>query len=182
MNQKMKIAILAVLMLAAAGVFYFDTKDDISFRDKNSPLSARTPYSPLPVENPELQRWKLDSSRRTEYKSNGRDIFSDTMPAPPPPKRVERAADPPPQLPVEPPPPTLPANMKFFGYGTVPNGTSKRAFLTDGEEPIIVAEGDTLLGRFRILKIGNASLEFEELGTGRRNSITLDEQAAASPQ
>ena len=68
--------------------------------------------------------------------------------------------------------------MKFFGYGTVPNGTSKRAFLSDGEEPFVVAEGDTLLGRFRILKINNASLEFEEISSGRRNSIPLDEQAS----
>jgi hypothetical protein len=68
--------------------------------------------------------------------------------------------------------------MKFFGYGTVPNGTSKRAFLSDGEEPLIVGEGDTLLGRFRILRIGNDRLEFEEISTGRRNSINLDEQGA----
>jgi hypothetical protein len=68
--------------------------------------------------------------------------------------------------------------VKFFGYGTIPNGTTKRAFLTDGEEIYIVGEGDTLLGRFRILKIGNASLDFEELTTGRRNSATLEEQAA----
>ena len=63
--------------------------------------------------------------------------------------------------------------MKYFGYGTVPNGTSKRAFLSDGEETFVVGEGDTLLGRFRILRINNATLEFEELGSGRRNSISL---------
>jgi hypothetical protein len=176
MNQKTKIALLAVLMLAAAGVFYFDSRG-VSFPGKTSSFSAKT-YSPLPVENPELQRWKLDASRRTEYKSSGRDLFSQTMPAAPVVRAPERVRDPGPQLPVEPPPPTLPANMKFFGYGTVPNGTSKRAFLSDGEEVWIVGEGDTLLGRFRILRIGNASLEFEEMGSGRRNSATLDEQAA----
>jgi hypothetical protein len=68
--------------------------------------------------------------------------------------------------------------MKFFGYGTVPNGASKRAFLTDGEEVYIVGEGDTLLGRYRILRIGNGTLEFEEIDGGRRNSVPLDEQAA----
>ena len=176
MNQKKKLALLALLMLAAAGVFYFDSRG-VSFPGKTSPFSAKT-YSPLPVENPELQRWKLDESRRSEYKSSGRDVFSQTMPA----AAIVRAPEPVrnvgPQLPVEPPPPTLPANMKFFGYGTVPNGTSKRAFLSDGEEVYIVGEGDTLLGRFRILRIGNASLEFEELGSGRRNSASLDEQAA----
>jgi hypothetical protein len=176
MNQKTKIAILPVLMLAAAGVFYYDSIG-VSFPGKTVPFILR-PYSPLPVENPALQRWKLEASRRTEYKSSGRDLFSQTLPPPPRPKVPDRVPDPVPQLAIEPPPPSLPANMKFFGYGTVPNGTSKRAFLSDGEQVYIVGEGDTLLGRFRILRIGNASLEFEEMGTGKRNSASLDEQAA----
>ena len=175
MNQKTKIAILPVLMFAAAGVFYYDSID-VSFPGKTVPFTLR-PYSPLPVENPALQRWKLEASRRTEYKSSGRDLFSQTLP-PPPLKKIEPRPDPIPLPPVEVPPPSLPANMKFFGYGTVPNGTSKRAFLSDGEQVYIVGEGDTLLGRFRILRIGNASLEFEEVGTGKRNSASLDEQAA----
>jgi hypothetical protein len=178
MNQKRKIALLTILMMAAAGVFYFDS-NGTSFPDRTSSFTAKT-YTPLPVENPELRRWKLDASRQTEYKSSGRDLFSDTLPPPPPPKKTAPAPIVPQPTP-EPPPPTLPANTKFFGYGTVPNGTSKRAFLSDGEELFIVGEGDTLLGRFRILRIGNASLEFEELGTGRRNSIALDETAAPPP-
>jgi len=176
MNQKTKIAMLAILVLAAAGVFYYDSKD-VSFPGKTVSFILR-PYSPLPVENPALQRWKLEASRRAEYKSSGRDLFSLTLPPPSQPKKPDRVPDPPPQVPVELPPPSLPANMKFFGYGTVPNGTSKRAFLSDGEQVYIVGEGDTLLGRFRILRIGNASLEFEEVGTGKRNSASLDEQAA----
>jgi hypothetical protein len=176
MNQKTKIAMLALLMLAAAAVFYYDSKG-VSFPGKTVPFALR-PYAPLPVENPALQRWKLEASRRTEYKSSGRDLFSQTLPPPFRPKVPDRVPDPVPQAAIEPPPPSLPANMKFFGYGTVPNGTSKRAFLSDGEQVYIVGEGDTLLGRFRILRIGNASLEFEEMGTGKRNSASLDEQAA----
>jgi len=175
MNPKTKIAMLPVLMLIAAGVFYYDSKGPSLSRRASS--FSTSPYLPLPVENPALQRWKLDASRRTEYKSSGRDLFSETLPAPPP-KKPEPRPDPVPLPPVEAPPPSLPANMKFFGYGTVPNGTSKRAFLSDGEEVYIVGEGDTLLGRFRILRIGNASLEFEEMGSGRRNSASLAEQAA----
>ena len=175
MTQKNKIILLAILVLVAAGVFYLDS-GVTSFAGKSSSFTAKT-YSPLPVENPELQRWKLDASRRTEYKSSGRDLFSDTLP-PPPPKKAEPAPPPVIQATPEPPPPSLPANMKYFGYGTVPNGTSKRGFLSDGEEVFIVGEGDTLLGRFRVLRIGNASLEFEELSTQRRNSIALDETAA----
>jgi hypothetical protein len=177
MKQNTKIAMLIILVLVAAGVFYFGSNGGVSFAGKTSPFTAKT-YTPLPVENPELQRWRLDASRRTEYKSSGRDLFSESLPPAPPPKRPDPTPNPVPQPPPEPPPPSLPANMKYFGYGTVPNGTSKRAFLTDGEEVYIVGEGDTLLGRFRILKIGNATLEFEELGTGRRGSASLDEQAA----
>jgi hypothetical protein len=175
MKQRTKIALLGALLLAAAGVFYFDSGG--SEPGKSQSFDTGT-YTPLPVSNPELQRWKLDHSRHTEYKSSGRDLFSESLPAPPAPKRQTRHIDQGPPVPVEPPPPTLPANMKYFGYGTVPNGTSKRAFLTDGEEPFIVGEGDTLLGRFRIIKINNATLEFEEISSGRRNSISLDETAA----
>jgi GTPase len=71
--------------------------------------------------------------------------------------------------------------MKFFGYGTIPNGTLRRAFLSDGEEVYIVGEGDTLLGRFRIVKINNANLEFEEIATGRHNTVTMQEEQAAVP-
>ena len=177
MKQKTKIAMLVILMLVAAGVFYVDSKG-MPFSGKASTLLTAKSYPPLPVENPELRRWKLDASRRTEYKSSGRDLFSESLPPAP----VQKTPEPAPvaviQATPEPPPPALPANMKFFGYGTVPNGTSKRAFLSDGEEVYIVGEGDTLLGRFRIVRIGNASLEFEELGSGRRNSASLDEQAA----
>ncbi len=177
MKQNTKIAMLVILMLAAAGVFYVDTKG-MPFSGKASSLLMAKTYPPLPVENPELRRWKVDASRRTEYQSSGRDLFSESLPPAP----VQRKPEPAPvaviQPTPEPPPPALPANMKFFGYGTVPNGTSKRAFLSDGEEVYIVGEGDTLLGRFRIVRIGNASLEFEELGSGRRNSASLDEQAA----
>jgi GTPase len=71
--------------------------------------------------------------------------------------------------------------MKYFGYGTIPNGTLRRAFLSDGDEVYIVGEGDTLLGRFRIVKINNANLEFEEIATGRRNTVTLQEEQVAPP-
>jgi hypothetical protein len=172
MGQKTKAALLAVLILMAAGVFYLDNKG-LPFPGKTFDVAKS--YAPLPVENPELQRWRLDAGRKTEYKSSGRDLFRESLP-PAPPKRQDPIPDKTPPPPI--PPLSLPANMKFFGYGTVPNGASKRAFLTDGEEVYIVGEGDTLLGRFRILRIGNASLEFEEIDTGRRNSATLDEQAA----
>jgi hypothetical protein len=69
----------------------------------------------------------------------------------------------------------LPSNYKFYGYGTIPNGTARRAFLSDGDEIVIVAEGDTFLGRYRVLKIGNATIEFEEASSGRTGIANMED-------
>src|SRR6202035_3161222 len=180
MTQKNQMILLGVLVLIMAVVWYF-----------NRTISAVAPgnvasfqnYQLLAVENPQLHRDKMEAAQKTEYHSLGRNPFSELAPAKEQTqatKVVQHVQQGPPVLP-PPPPPTLPGNMKFFGYGTIPNGTLRRAFLSDGEEVYIVGEGDTLLGRFRIVKINNANLEFEEIATGRRNTVTLQEEQVAPP-
>jgi len=66
--------------------------------------------------------------------------------------------------------------MKFFGYGTVPNGTPRRAFLSYQDDVYIVGEGDMLMGRYRIVKINNSNLEFEEVSSGRHGQKALEDQ------
>ena len=181
MSQKAKAAVLLVLLLVAGGVYRYVDSDGAVGPGNSLDITKR--YAPLAVENPQLQRWKLDASRKTEYRSSGRDLFSESLPPAPTPKaKPQLAPTPVVQADPTPPPPTLPPNMKYYGYGAIPNGTAKRAFLTDGEEVFIVGEGDTLLGRYRILRISNASLEFEEISSQRRNSAPLDEQAAPAAQ
>lgn len=170
MTQKRQILLLSGLLAAAAVVFYIDQKGQ-AFSGQR-PLSE--PFPPLGVENPSLRRDKLRASQQTEYKSNGRDLFSEVV-APPPVHRVEPQPAPQPP-PTPPPPPEVKLPVKFYGYGTIPNG--KRAFLTDGDEIYIVGEGDTLLGRFRILRITNVNLDFEEISSGMRGTAPLEEQAA----
>ncbi len=183
MKQKNQLAVLAALIVVAIVVWYLN-------RSKPAVVAGNTAsfqnYQLLAVENPQLHREKMEAVQKTEYKSLGRNPFSEI--APPPPEEVKKkvvaARGPVGPMPPPPPPPVaLPGNVKFFGYGTVPNGTSRRAFLTDGEEVFIVAEGDTLLGRFRIVKISNANLEFEEISSGRHATVmmTQDEQPPAGP-
>jgi len=83
--------------------------------------------------------------------------------------------------PPPPPPPPPPARLplKYFGYGTLESGPGRRAFLTDGDAVYIVAEGDTVLGRFRVIRITHSSLEFEELVTSRHGVTVLEEQRSA---
>jgi hypothetical protein len=176
MNQKSQIAVLIVLLVVAAVVWYFRPANPAVIADTAASVQN---YPPLAVDNPQLHWWKLEASRKAEYKSNGRNIFSPVAPflASPSPKQEPKPGDPnfvSPSQPAPLPPPTLP--VKFFGYGTVPVGGTRRAFFTDGDEVYIVGEGETLLGRYRIFRIGNANLEFEEISTGRRGSAVLEEQ------
>jgi hypothetical protein len=183
MKQKKELAVLAVLLAIAAAVwlFYFQRDKQVATVD----AKIRN-YELLSVENPHIRIEKLEGPRKTEYKSAGRNIF--TAVAPPPvekPHVVQNheyptVKEPPPDPP--PPPPTLPPNVKFFGYGTVPKGAARRAFFYDGEEVHIVPEGEILMNRFRILRINNASVEFEEISTGRRGTAPLEEQGGPPSQ
>jgi hypothetical protein len=140
----------------------------------------------LSVDNPHIRMEEIERARKTEYKSSGRNPFSPAL-APPPltphptkPHEIVGPQQPPPTPP--PPPLTLPPNVKYFGFGTVPNGASRRAFVTDGEEVYVLAEGEVLLKRFRILRIGNVNLEFEEISSGRIGTAPLEEQPGGPSQ
>ena len=191
MKQKRQLAgLIALLILAAAVWLWYFRRDQPAAPTETA--SAAQNYHLLAVENPHIRIEEIEKARQGEYKSTGRNIFSAV--ALPPPISHSRSADPPKIVantpcgvygpcPEPPPPPlTLPPNMKFFGYGTGPNGTSRRAFFhdTNGDDVYIVNEGQLFLNRFRILKIGNASLEFEEVSSGRKGTAPLEEQAGPS--
>jgi len=181
-KNKRQLAVLSALVVVAGLIWfnYFEggrtsVTTDVGAATQNVPL--------LQVENDQLHFPGVDRVRKTEYKSAGRNIFSAV--APPPlvvkqdkaiAKREPYGPKPEPPKP-PPPPPVLP--VKFFGYGVVPNGTARLGFFTDGEETYVVGEGEILLKRFRILKIGIASLEFEEIATGLHGTAKLEDQGAA---
>jgi len=173
MKEKNQIIALVALVVVGALVWFWNSRQNPAAAGASTIAAS---YTPMTVENPAIQSWKIAKVQKTEYKSTGRNPFSAVAPPPPAPKVLQPGDKnyvPPPPPP--PPPLEFPANMKFYGYGTVPDGTARRAFLSDGEEVYIVAEGDTFLGRFRILKIGNATIEFEEISSGRQGKANLEE-------
>ena len=182
MKQKRQIIVLVVLVVVAVLIWSFAWRTETPSGETTGFIRD---YKGLGVENPQIRWQELERAQKTEYKSNGRNPFSNN--APPTAQEIEntnkaKAKDLlPPPPPPPPPPPTrasLPPNLKYFGYGTVPNGTPRRAFFTDGEEEYIVSEGETLLGRYRILKIGNTNVEFQEISSGLPGTTPLEEQAA----
>jgi len=178
MKQRKQIVALIVLLIAAAAIWFYESRQN--------PVSAggsaiASNYSPMNVDNLKLRVSEREASRSSEYKGTGRNPF-DATPPPPPPAPVPKPGDPGYNPPPPPPPPKaeLPPNMKYYGYGTVPNGTARRAYLTDGDDVYIVSEGDTLLGRFRIMKIGNATLEFEDIASHIQGQKTIEDAGPAS--
>jgi hypothetical protein len=186
MKQHKPLIVLAVLLAIAGLVWFRYFKSDNSGLTADAASASQGYQLPL-FENPQLRKDRIEAARKTEYKGGSRNIFvaqaePRALVAQQQPKEKPRKVGPEPPVPDPPPPPlTLPPNMKFYGYGTVPNGTGRRAFLNDGEETYVVPEGGLLLNRFRILKVGNATLEFEELSTGRRGTAPLEEQAPPGP-
>jgi hypothetical protein len=171
-KAKLERTLLVPLVLVAGTIWYYYVHSDLGSARAGSFLVA---YKPIGADSPRLHLDRVQAARNTEYGSTIRDIFSRDLP-PPPPVIVPVVEVPVyvPPVPPPPPPPSLP--LKFFGSGTVVGRSSRRAFLSNGESVYVAAEGDTLLGRYRIIKIGRANLEFEEIATGRHGFTPLEDQ------
>jgi len=182
MKQKHQVIVLVVLVVVAVLIW------TLEWRQKTPSMQTAAfieDYKVLAVENPQIRWPELERAQKTEYKSNGRDPFSTKAPPTADEVRIAEDKNKAANAPPSPPPPQakpttapFPANLKYFGYGTIPNGTPRRAFITDGDDVYIVSEGDTLLGRYRIVKVGNTNLEFQEISSGLPGTTPLDEQAA----
>jgi hypothetical protein len=173
MKQQKELLVLVVLVLVGAGVWYWNSQQHPIAAGAREVMAG---YTPMSVEGLTIQSWKIEKVRKTDYKGGGKNPFSAIAPPPPAPKVPQPGDRNYVPQPLPPPPPLeLPSPYKFFGYGTVPNGTPRQAFLSDGEEVQIVAEGDIFLSRFRMLKIGNATIEFEEISSGRQGKANLED-------
>jgi hypothetical protein len=184
MNKKTatQAAALAVLMLVCGALWYHNAN---SAGASDADVKPGTAYRPMSVENPSIHWDHLNEAEQAEYKAPGRDIFNWVLPPPPPPPPplhipVQGDAEfVPPPPPPPPPPPRLP--LKFFGLGMDNKGSGRRAFLSsDSGDVYILAEGETVLGRYRILRITNTSLDFEEVSSGRHASAPLEEDKPTS--
>jgi hypothetical protein len=147
-----------------------------------SPLSGASggeeQYVAIVVKDPALRIDRLERIRKLAYPGMKRNLFSGELPPPPVPKT------PPPDTPPVPVPvvePEVVLPFKFYGLSVDPRSGKRRAFFTNGEDVMIASEGDTLLTRYRLLRIGNTSADFEEIGTGRHKTLPL-EQPAPPPQ
>jgi hypothetical protein len=161
-----------LLLLAVAGYYFLSSRDDGA--GLPGVLASDTKFEPLQVREPELRIDLLEKVRKLDYTGSHRNIFL-TTPALPPkpvgqPVAVARAFVGPK---VPPPPPPLQVPAEFFGYAAEPHGGNRVAFFASGDDVLVVGQGETFLGRFRLDHINNDSADVEEVGTGRHTTLQL---------
>jgi hypothetical protein len=166
-----------LLVVLALALFYtFRSHDDVFMGVQADEYGGK--FEPLNVPDPSLRLDLLERIQKEGYKGQRRNIFS-AEPLPPPVDvlAARRAEQQGPVVPPPPPPVTVPAT--FYGIVTDPAMGNRRAcFSTNDGNIYIVAEGSTLLNQFRVVKIGNNTVEVEELSSGRTTTLTLPEGAA----
>lgn len=138
---------------------------------------ARTASGKPAVDAPDVRLEAL-SEQKPKPSDVERNLFRfkpRAAPAPPPVK-----APPPTAIQTGPPPaPTVPPiALKFVAVWEVPGKNVKLAVLSDGRggAPIYGGEGDTVEGRYKILRIGAESIEMAYLDGRGRQTIRLTGQ------
>jgi hypothetical protein len=74
--------------------------------------------------------------------------------------------------PVAPPPPI---NLKYYGFSTARSNGKKMAFFLDGDVISVAAEGETVMKRYRVVRIGVNSVLMEDTESKRQQSLPLTE-------
>ena len=133
---------------------------------------------------PDVHLGALSAERPRPVESD-RNLFR-FKPKPPPPPPAARPGAPAPQPPPPaagaqtaasagppPPPPLPPIAFKFIGVVEAPQRGQKIAVLSDDRGVYHGREGDTIEGRYRILKIGAESIEMSYLDGRGQQTIRL---------
>ncbi len=181
------LALALVAALVVAAVVWTSGRSGTSTPAPRAATAARPPGGAPPVPNEAPAHVNLDTLKvdRGEPIDAGRNPFR-FEPRPPPsapapsvstPLRPGNEGPVAPSVPAVPPgpPPPPPIPLKFIGLFT--QGGVRVAVLTDGKSsPQGGKEGDIILGQYRILKIGNESIEMAHLDGRGRQTIRLTGQ------
>jgi hypothetical protein len=132
--------------------------------------------------DPNLKLDLLAKVRAVGEAGGRRSLFEFYTPPPPPPPKVKpitpaeapkplvaKPADPP--KPVKPAPPPL--TFKFFGYEGRPGDRSRHAMFVDGEDSYVLAEGDMVRDRYKVIRIGVTSVEIEDTVSKDRQTLQI---------
>jgi len=192
-QRELTLAVVVILLAVVAFAAYRALSSDSSTAPSvdrtvtsngQGRTAGRTPAAPAKttstskgapqMEAPQVHLEALETDR-PEPGESARDIFRFRMkPPPPPPPPPKPVVGPQPPPPPPPPPPIPPIALKFIGVVEPPAPGKRVAVLSDGRgAPVYGREGDTVLGQYRILRIGAESIEMSYLDGRGRQTIRL---------
>ena len=119
--------------------------------------------------DPSLRFDLLKASEDVTYKGTGRNIFRSEAPPPAIPTPLPPDKQP---AQVNTPPPPPPIDLKFYGFAG-PKGGPKRIFLLKGEDIFLAKEGDIVDRRYKIMHIGPASVEVQDVLTNNTQTLPM---------
>lgn len=191
-ESRWKVILMAVLALIAVGTFVnmligftgspqgaraTGTKTDTAYDQLFGNQQARRTTRRGPVvaqqsPDPTVRLDLLKAAEETSYEGSNRNIFVARQEV-----IIEKPIEPVTRpgvngevKPPEPLRPTIP--LKFFGFASRP-GEPKKVFLSQGEDVFIAGEGDIVNRRYRVVSIGNNSVDVEDMLNNHRQSLPL---------
>jgi hypothetical protein len=121
-----------------------------------------------PTLHPEIMR----QAESLEYTGHGRNIFSQFSAPPEIPKPIASIRQAKVDTGPPPPPPPPPINLGFYGYASERTG-QRQVFLLHGDDIFIASEGDVVDRRYRVVKIGAASVQVEDIPYHNTQTLPL---------
>jgi hypothetical protein len=173
MRRKVEIYVLVGLLVFLV-VVYLVNRNQVP--GISGVLAADGKFTPLNVQEPQLRIDLLQKLRSSDYSGSHRDIFNyGPPPVPPAPKPGDNNYIPPRPIGPQPPPPPPPVQVpgELFGYALTPATGKRVAFFKEGDDVLVVPEGDTFLGRYRLIRVGNESADVEQISDGRHGTVTM---------
>jgi len=179
MRRRIEISVLVALLICGA-IAYLANRNQVP--GISGVLAADGKFTPINVEEPQLRLDLLDILKKSDYNGSHRDIFNYGPPPPPPAAKPGEIGYVPakpigPQLPPPPPPVQVPGEL--FGYASMPASGKRVAFFKEGDDVLVVAEGDTFLGRFRLVHVGNDSADVVQISDGRTGKVAMIQPPAS---
>ncbi|HUA00862.1 MAG TPA: hypothetical protein VMB02_11080 [Candidatus Aquilonibacter sp.] len=159
-----------LLVVLGAILYYYFGRNHVAATSPAAAVSSS--FHPLDVQEPQLRIDLLAKLQKLEYTGSHRNIFVAEPPSPPPSAHVEPAAA---RFvgPVFQPPPPVQVPGELFGYASETHTGRRVAFFAEGDDVLLVAEGATFLGRFRLIHVTDNSADVQEISSGRHATVPM---------
>jgi len=140
-------------------------------------ISSKAPMTTEAQLDPTLHMEAMLVTESLVYSGSGRNIFSpNSAPSVAIPRLAAKVRTPDLMAPVRTgptgPPPPPPIDLKFFGIETNAQG-DRRAFLLHGDDVFLVASGDMVQRKYRIVTIDPHSILVEDVANNNRQTLPL---------